>query len=174
MAAQDYDINHQDVTMNQLGLRVNRLDSEVESMRGEINEIKTITASSATVTEALRGDMKILFGKMDRMTEASGGVAATRGMVPVTYVTWGLGLMVSLTSIGITVLGIGAAIVIWVQSSGDNLILKDVDAQSAIQENLSKEFERHAEWKENWLVEWGEIKTDIEQLKRENQNTVGG
>jgi hypothetical protein len=165
---------HQEVTINQLGTRVNRLDGEVESMRGELNEVKTTVASSAAITEGLRGDMTVLFGKMDRLSENTGSAAATRGMIPVGYVTWGAGLMVSLTSIGLTVLGLGAAVVIWAQSSGDKQVSKDVATNTAeIQENedvlgyLSR-------WRDEWLIEWGVIQTEIKALKESYSADIGG
>jgi len=171
--------NHHDeippnVTINQLGSRVNRLDDELESMRGELTEVKTTVASSAAVTEGLRGDMTVLFAKMDRMVENTGSAAATRGMIPASYVTWGAGLMVSLTSIGLTVLGLGAAVVIWAQSSGDKQVAKDVATNTAeIQENedLLGYFSR---WRDEWLIECGAIQTEIKALKESHLADIGG
>ena len=100
-----------EITVTQLGSRVNRLDTEVESMRSELGEVKTTVAGSAAIIEDLRNDMSTLFSKMDRWSESYSSATATKGMIPASYVTWGVGLMVSLAGLGLTVTGTIARIV---------------------------------------------------------------
>ena len=171
---------HQEVTVNELGSRVNRLDVEVDSMRGELGEVKTsvsaarsevaevkaTVAASAIMVEGLREDLGTLFGKMDRWSESQGSVSATRGMIPATYVTWGIGLMVSLATVGLTILGLGSAVVIWAQSSGDTQVSMAVATNAAeIAENQDR-LSYLSQWRDDWLIQWGELLTKVDQLQK--------
>jgi chaperonin cofactor prefoldin len=162
------------MTVTQLGARVSHLDGEVKTLRDDMTDVKTTTAGTAAVAEALRGDMTVLFGKMDRMAERGNAGHATKGMIPISYVTWGVGVMVSLLSVGLTVLGISAAVVIWAQTSGDAKVAKDVAKNTAEINENEVDLDYLDKWREKWLIDWGVLKTELETLKSHDISDVGG
>lgn len=158
---------HPEVTINQLGTRVNRLDTEVESMRSEIGEVKTTVAGSAAIIEDLRNDMSTMFAKMDRWSESYSSATATKGMIPASYVTWGVGLMVSLAGLGLTVTGTAAGVILWAQSSGDDKVSLIVESNKEEMVENEKELAYIRTWRDQFLTDWGRIQEKLHWTQHE-------
>lgn len=156
-----------EITVTQLGSRVNRLDTEVESMRSEIGEVKTTVAGSAAIIEDLRNDMSTLFSKMDRWSENYSSATATKGMIPANYVTWGVGLMVSLAGLGLTVTGTAAGVILWAQSSGDDKVSLIVESNKEEMVENEKELAYIRTWRDQFLTDWGRIQEKLHWTKHE-------
>jgi len=156
-----------EMTVTQLGTRVDRLDSEVESMKNQLGEVKTTVAGSAAMVEGLRNDMSVLFSKMDRWSESYSGASATKGMIPASYVTWGVGLMVSLAGLGLTVTGTAAAVILWAQSSGDDKVELIVESNREEMVENEQELAYIREWRDQFLTEWGRAQEKLHWTRHE-------
>ena len=120
------------MTTAQLGRRMDRVEEDVGLLKTEV-------AKTTSSVEGLRGDMSILFTKMDQVIAGTSGVAATKDMIPSKYITWGIGLSIStlfaMISVGLTVTGVAGGVVLWAMNSGDNKIDARIDAVVALEES---------------------------------------
>ena len=98
----------------QLGGRVNRLETDVGEMRVEV------TRSTSSI-EGMRGEIARMFEKLDQWGGAISGSTATKGMIPATYVTWAVGVFVSLIGVGLTLMTLAAGIVLFAMNGNREL-----------------------------------------------------
>ena len=118
------------MTTAQLGSRVDRLDDEMQGVKTELGDLKTSTTRATAVVEGMRGDLTGLFTKLDRVSETTGHP----GMVPISYIWSGLGLLLTLATIGISVTVIAGTIVLWAMSSNadkDDLRMSSIEAEAS-------------------------------------------
>lgn len=109
------------MTSSQLGKRMDRVEEDVGLLKTEV-------AKTTASVEGMRGDMSVLFSKLDQVITGTSGMAAAKGMIPWSTVAWAIGLLVSLAGLGVTVTGVAAAVVLWAMDSGDQKLEDKIDS----------------------------------------------
>jgi hypothetical protein len=94
------------MTQVQMGKRMDNMEQDVSLLKMEV------TKTTAAV-DGMRGDINIMFTKLDQVIASSTSTTANRGMVSWHTVAWGIGLILSLTGLGITITSVGAGVVLY-------------------------------------------------------------
>lgn len=89
--------NESNMTTAQLGRRLDRVENDV-------GELKTEVVKSTASIDAMRGDIAVMFQKLDSWGSAISDSTATKGMIPTQYIWASLALFVSLVGVGLTAL----------------------------------------------------------------------
>lgn len=112
------------MTTSQLGKRMDRVEVDV-------SELKTEVAKTTSSVDGMRGDMTVLFTKMDQVISGTSHLAAMEGHIPTKYVTWGIGLVVSslfaFFSLGGMILALASGVVLFAMNSGDEKLKNNLD-----------------------------------------------
>lgn len=94
-------------------IRLDRVETDVGSLSERLGrtetELRAIDVSVSEMRESVNKNNNLLQQLLNR----TGGIEAAKGMIPVTYVTWGVGLMVSLMGVGLTTLTIAATVILF-------------------------------------------------------------
>lgn len=105
----------------------------MDRVEEDVGELKTEVARTTSSVDGLRGDMSILFSKMDQVITGTVNQAATKDMIPTKYVTWAIGLALStlltMIGLGVSVTGAAGAVVLWAMNSGDDKLTIKVEDQ---------------------------------------------
>lgn len=78
---------------------VSKLNTSVSAIGVQVGTMATQQSESA--------------GKLDQLLARGMGQEATKGMVPVSYITWAIGALISFTGVGLTILTIAAAVILF-------------------------------------------------------------
>ena len=115
----------------------------------DMGDLKVEMAKTTEGLIGVRHDMGILFSKLDRIAEDRGSVTATRGMIPITYVTWFITTLVAVCALGMTALVFAGGIMIYAMTSENE---KD---HLLIAENTHEigDAERHQAVTDKWMME---------------------
>lgn len=104
----------------------------MDRVEEDVGLLKTEVAKTTASVEGLRGDMSIMFTKMDQVITGTSMGAAVKDHIPTKYITWGVGLATStlfaMVSIGLTVTGVAGGVVLWALNAGDSKIDSRIDA----------------------------------------------
>lgn len=89
--------NHATMTSEQLGRRMDHVEKDVGMLKTEV-------ARTTAEVQGMRGDIGVMFSKLDQVISSSVDNAATKGHVPTGYIWSGLALIATLVSIGMGML----------------------------------------------------------------------
>ncbi len=95
------------------------------------HDVQVLNTAVATMTTEVRNLYKIQHEssqKLDKLLDQGGVNSATRGMIPASYITWGVSAFIAVVAVGLTALTLAL-----------NYIKEDIVAGNAL---TSKEFER--------------------------------
>ena len=125
------------MTTAQLGNRIERVENDLTDIRDDLTGVKTEQARTTASVDAMRGDMSVLFEKLDHAISNADGREATKEMIPTKYVTWGIGLsittLLAMIGVGLTVTGLAGGVILWAMDSGDTLQdLKSADRHELV------------------------------------------
>lgn len=104
----------QKMTMDRLGQRMTAMDSEMAGVKTEVG--------------LMRGDFAGVKEAVNRLMEYSGSRHATKGMIPVSYVTWAVTTLVALVALGMTMLALAAGVMVYAMSSEDEKSLLQIES----------------------------------------------
>lgn len=135
----------------------------------DLNELKVTAASSSTKIDAIGADMGIMFKKMDRIAESSGSNAATKGMIPVSYVTWAVTTLMALVALGITMLTVAGGVMIYAMASGDEKDQLMITANTHEIEDGDSHRKDIDEWKQFHEMEMSRMSATQNANIKENQ-----
>lgn len=95
----------------------------MDRVEEDVGELKTEVAKTTSSVDGMRGDLNLLFGKMDQVITSTSHLDAAKDHIPSKYVTWGIGLSLSsiltMVGIGVTVTTVVGAVVLWAMDAGD-------------------------------------------------------
>ena len=160
------------------------LTSRVSKIEEDITDLRTQGAQHTSLLEGVRSDTSLLFGKLDQLLSRP-DATATRGMIPVSYVTWGIGALLTIVGLFFTASVMVAGVILFAVNSGDEATRQLVDhARERValldQQHgvLSEKVSDHeAQWlrrEEDFLPQWGAILEKVAMLEQENRNPLGG
>lgn len=95
------------------------------------HDVQVLNTAVATMTTEVRNLYKIQHEssqKLDKLLDQGGVTSATRGMIPATYITWGVSAVIAIVAVGLTALTLAS-----------NSIKEDIAAGNSLND---KEFER--------------------------------
>jgi hypothetical protein len=107
------------MTTVQLGKRVGDLEHDVKSLNKSVGELSVVTNGVQQNVNILTTGQQAQSEKLDRLLARNAGGEATKGMIPVSYVTWGVGAVLTMTGLFFTASIIVAGMILFAMESGD-------------------------------------------------------
>lgn len=107
------------MTTQQLGKRVGDLEADVKSLGKSVGDLATVTAGVQQQVSSLSQGQGAQSDKLDRLLARNAGGEATKGMIPVSYVTWGVGAVLTMIGLFFTASIIVAGVILFAMESGD-------------------------------------------------------
>jgi len=121
------------VTTQQLGKRVGELEVDVKNLTKSVGDLSTVAASTQQQVNMLTQGQTAQSEKLDRLLARTAGGEATKGMIPVSYVTWGIGAFLTLAGLGLSITTIGGAVVLFAVNSGDKQSSAKIESISKLE-----------------------------------------
>lgn len=78
----------------------------LDKVEHEVNVLGTSMAALATEVRGLHNLQQEMATNIKQLIATNSGITASKGMVPVSYVTWGVSAFIALTALGLTMLGL--------------------------------------------------------------------
>lgn len=121
------------MTTQQLGKRVGDLETDVKTLAKSVGDLATVTTTVQQQVNMLTHGQQSQSEKLDRLLSRTTGSEATKGMIPVNYVTWGVGAVLTMIGLFFTAAVIVAGVVLFAVDSGDSQTHSRIDSQSLIE-----------------------------------------